>query len=192
MKPDEEAIMKVSKADAVKLFVALGYKAAATKWSDEKITEHLNKLPEIVESEGMDGVQDNAELKKLLNAVCKKVNADEEIELDAGKAKPAAKDEDGDEDAPKKKASKKEGPKKVGVIASIIEFLGKASAKKPLSKADLAEKLSEKFPDKEKNSMASTINVQVPNRIRKDKGIEVSKNENGYWIDQDELAKLKG
>lgn len=197
--------MKVQKADAVKLFVALGFKAAV-KWDDKKLTTQLNNMEAIVEEEGMDGVQNNAEQKKLLTTICKKLKNEEEIELEVGKvkaAKPADEDEEGaetggeggdEEDGEKKKgkkAKKEKGPKAPGVISSIIEFLGKASAKKPLSKSDLADKLAERFPDKEKTSMASTINVQVPNRIRKDKGIEVSKNENGYWIDPSELSKLK-
>lgn len=70
----------------------------------------------------------------------------------------------------------------VGVIGSIVEFLKAGSAKKPVSKTELVEKLSARFPDRSPESMKATVNVQLPNRLRVDKELDVQKNDNGYWI----------
>ncbi len=94
-----------------------------------------------------------------------------------GKAKPAEKAKA----KPAKKAEPKEerGP---GVIASIVEFLGAATEEKPINKDRLVEKLKKRFPDRQETAMMKTINVQVPNRLKTDKKINVKKNDKGYWI----------
>ena len=120
------------------------------------------------------------------------------------KAAPVEEDVDDDDDfdddeyeepAPKKKAGKKAPAKKApakkasgdkkktpGVIASIVEFLQKASSKKPITKEDIVAKLTDRFPDRDPESMAKTVNVQIPTRLMSDKDIVVEKNEKGYWI----------
>ena len=84
--------------------------------------------------------------------------------------------------APKKSPPKKAGDKKGGVIASIIEFLTAASASKPLSKKSLVAKLKDRFPDREELALSRTITCQVPTRLRKDKELDVQKNDEGYWL----------
>jgi len=75
-------------------------------------------------------------------------------------------------------------PKKVGVIASIVEFLSASDEKKPMTKETLLGKLEKRFPDRESKSMISTIATQVPSRLKLSKGIICSKNnEGGWWID---------
>lgn len=104
-------------------------------------------------------------------------------------------EEDEDEKPRKKKdpktgapPAKKDAPRKAGapgqpgVIASIIEFLAKASDKKPLTKKMIGEKLAKRFPEKDIAGMMKTVNVQVPNRIKVEKDLNVEKNESGYWI----------
>src|SRR5690606_3546912 len=91
-----------------------------------------------------------------------------------GKDKPAAADK-----APPKKAGGEKGP---GVIASIIEFLEAASEEKPLSKDKIVERLAKRFPDRDPESMSKTVAVQVPNRLKSDKGLNIKKNDRGYWI----------
>jgi len=82
----------------------------------------------------------------------------------------------------KKAEGKKPG---VGVIGSIIEFLQKGSSKKPLTKEALLAKLADRFPDREEEAMRATINVQVPNRINREReGMQVCKNDKGYWIEE--------
>lgn len=82
--------------------------------------------------------------------------------------------------APKGKAPKE--PKKPGVIDTILSLLQEASEKKPVTKETIVAKLAKAFPDREPDSMAKTVNVQVPTRLGKDKGVQVHKNENGYWV----------
>lgn len=91
-----------------------------------------------------------------------------------GKDKPAAAGK-----APPKKAGGEKGP---GVIASIIEFLEAASEEKPLSKDKIVERLAKRFPDRDPESMSKTVAVQVPNRLKSDKGLNIKKNDRGYWI----------
>jgi hypothetical protein len=59
--------------------------------------------------------------------------------------------------------------KKPGVIASIQEFLDKVGDK-PFTRADIHAELVIKFPDRDPNSMMSTIKTQVPGRLSKEKG----------------------
>jgi len=76
--------------------------------------------------------------------------------------------------AKKKKAS---GPKKPGVIASIVEFL-KAS-KRPLNKEQILAKLEKRFPDRKADAMLSTIKVQLPNRLNREKNLKIKKTDKG-------------
>jgi hypothetical protein len=84
--------------------------------------------------------------------------------------------------ATKKVAAKKSQKKGPGVIGSLVEWLSAASAAKPLTKAEMLEKLTARFKDREAETMKSTINAQIPTRIAKEQGVKVQKNENGYWI----------
>ena len=93
--------------------------------------------------------------------------------------KPTAAKAKGKKAPPAKAATEAKGP---GVIASIIEFLSAANAKRPLSKADLLAKLEARFPDRETTAMRRTINCQLPTRLRAEKELDVRKNDDGYWI----------
>ncbi len=77
--------------------------------------------------------------------------------------------------------AKSKGP---GVIASIIEFLTKATAKRPLTKEQLADRLEKRFPERGRGAMLRTINCQVPTRLRKEKELDVQKNDKGYFINK--------
>lgn len=132
---------------------------------------------------------------------------DDEEEAPAPKAKKAAKkpakdedeedDDDDEEEKPAKKESKKGKPfpkgagkdGKPGVIASIVEFLNAASEDKPISKKRLTKKLAERFEDRSAESMAKTVNVQVPNRLMKDKGMNIIKTDKGYYVGEGKPAK---
>ena len=80
-------------------------------------------------------------------------------------------------------AAKKAGPKKAGgegkpgVIATIIDLLKKG----PITKADILAELVKTFPDREEKAMKSTINIQVPGRIIKDKGLDVVEVKDKGW-----------
>lgn len=130
---------------------------------------------------------------------------EEEEEKPAAKSKSSKKaaakasDEEDEEDSvpvkkkgPPKKAGGQGGP---GIIASIVEFLQDATEKKPVSKSDILDKLCERFPDHERASMQKTVNVQVPNRIKADKGLDVRSAEKDgkklFWINPDDETSAK-
>lgn len=106
---------------------------------------------------------------------------EEEDEEEAPAPKKGKKKTAADGKGGKTKKGKKP-PKKVGVIATIIEILKKATSKKPVSKDDIVTQLADAFPERDADSMRKTVNVQVPTRIQGDKGLTVNKNDNGYWI----------
>ena len=77
--------------------------------------------------------------------------------------------------AAKKKAAKKapvvkkaNTGKKVGVEASIREFIGKATKEKPLTREAVHRKLCKRFPDRDADGMMVTVRAQIPNRVNKE------------------------
>ncbi len=128
---------------------------------------------------------------------------DDDDDDDAPPAKPAAKPAkvakpapavaavDDDDEVPAKPAAEKPKGKKPesaaknggpGIIASIVEFLSAATEEKPINKERILAKLVKRFPDRDPDSMKNTINIQVPNRIKTDKHLNVIKTEQGYYI----------
>jgi hypothetical protein len=100
-------------------------------------------------------------------------------------------DEDDEDSVPlKKKSAKKSGkaskngdkPKRPGVIAKIIEQLETASKNKPISKAKILKAMVKAFPDREEAAMKNTLTMQLSTGLRTEKGMEVGKNDDGYWI----------
>ena len=88
--------------------------------------------------------------------------------------------------APKKAAKPrtKRAPKAGGVISTMIELLKGASKTKPLSKAELVKKLAAKFPDRESEAMAKTINAQIHGRcVKEGRCKAVHHNAEGYWAE---------
>jgi cobalamin biosynthesis protein CobT len=91
-------------------------------------------------------------------------------------------DEDEEEDPPAKNTSKgkktgkaeksAESPGKKpagpGVIATIVSLI-EGAGKKGVTKEEILTALTKAFPDKKAESMKNTINVQVPNRISKER-----------------------
>lgn len=101
------------------------------------------------------------------------------------------------EEAPKAHASKPEKPKaankaptkektnkqkRPGVIASIVEAIENAG-EKGISKESILKILVKKFPDRQEKSMKNTINIQVPNRISKER-FKVERLKNGNYRKQ--------
>jgi hypothetical protein len=87
----------------------------------------------------------------------------------------------------KPKVKKEARKEPVGVVASIVEFLSRASAERPLTKARLVEKLAKRFPEKDPQSMRNTVNTQISTSLRVLKGIEVQRDgEGGFWIETDD------
>lgn len=131
--------------------------------------------------------------------------ADEDDEEEDEDAKPAKKkaaaaddDDEEEEEAPKKKG--KAPPKsaggegKPGVIATIVNTLKAATEDKPVTKKKILKVLVAAFPDRDESSMQKTVNVQVPNRVKADKklnvvSVELEGGKVGYYIAEGKVAK---
>ncbi len=108
----------------------------------------------------------------------KKAKAAKKVPAKKAKGKKAEAVED--EDAP----VKEKGPSRSrdnGIIATIQLILQKASAKKPVTKAQIVEKLNKAFPERKAESLANTVGSQVPHRIFRERGFKVKKNDDGYY-----------
>ena len=201
----------VDEEEARKLLVALGYHSCDS-CSIKALTNRLNKLPVLMQEATNKVQGELKDVQRFVcdslvagsEIVVRTKNAGErtenmstktetkgkkgkkgkaEEETKATKAPPAPTKEE--EAAPKTKKGKPEkaaGADGQGVIGSIIEFLEKATEKNPISKKELAEKLAKRFPDRDADGMAKTINVQVPSRLKAAKNLNIQKNDKGYWI----------
>ena len=85
------------------------------------------------------------------------------------------------------KAPKSTAPKGPGVISSIFELVKKAG-KRGISKDDILKALEVRFPERVAGSMVKTINVQLPKRMSKEKGVTIVKLENGKFALEVEKA----
>lgn len=102
-----------------------------------------------------------------------------------GKGKPAAAAGDVPEtDGQAPKAAKQpkapgagKGP---GVIDTIAQCLIDASEADPTTKDAILARLAELFPDRDADGMAKTVSIQL-NRLKKERGLDVRKNDKGYW-----------
>jgi hypothetical protein len=108
-------------------------------------------------------------------------DSEEEVVEPKKNRKQSKEQRQADREASSKDKSKKSGDKP-GVIASIIEFYRAASEETPIDKDSVLAKLAKRFPDREKEAMAKTVQAQTPARILKEKKIEVLQNEKGRWI----------
>lgn len=63
--------------------------------------------------------------------------------------------------------------KKVGVIASIADIL--IATTKPLTKDEILNQLMERFPDRDSQGMETTVSVQVPVRMSREKNLDIVK-----------------
>jgi hypothetical protein len=71
---------------------------------------------------------------------------------------------------------------KPGVIESIIEILREHDESNPISKTAIVQQLAVRFPDRSEKSMKSTVDQQVPSKLRKERGLMVRKNKRGCWL----------
>lgn len=150
----------------------------------EEQEEEAEEVEEKPAKKGKKVAEKPADKKK-----AKKEEAEEvEEEEDEKPAKKSAKKEE------KKPAAKKEAPAKKkekgpGVIQTIADLI-EGAGKKGISKDDILKELEETFPDKALDSMKGTINVQVPNRISKERFL-VERLENGNYRKAEEVEKKK-
>ena len=182
--------MKIKRGTAIKLFKSLGYKMAEN-WDDSRLIAKLKKLPDLIE----DGDKLHPKAKPLIE----ELSVAEDVQIIGGdgsgkkertetmakkKKTKKGKKSKGVVDAPKTKKEKKttkksSGPKKPGVIASILEFIQEHG---PISKEGILKRLAKRFPEREPESMAKTINVQVPSRLNSDKSAGIKKNDKGKYF----------
>lgn len=94
-----------------------------------------------------------------------------------GSAPAPEKKEKVDKPEKKEKKAKKVGG---GVIAKIAELIT-AAGKKGITKEAILAELVKEFPDREEKSMKNTLNVQLPNRMSKEK-FPVGKTEAGAFF----------
>jgi hypothetical protein len=152
-------------------------KAAAVEAEDEEDEDEEEEEEDDSDEEDED--EDDEEEDEDEPAPAKKKGAKAKDTDERVPVKPAKKG------ATKGKIQKAGGEGSPGVIGSIVEFLSAADAKKPITKKELVDKLAKRFPDREATSMMRTINVQVPNRLKTDKKLNVVKSDKGgYYIEK--------
>jgi hypothetical protein len=68
-----------------------------------------------------------------------------------------------------------------GVILTILSLVTN-SGDKGISKQAILDKLVEMFPDHEKEGLSKTINVQLPNRMSKERNVKIEKTKEGNFL----------
>jgi hypothetical protein len=81
-----------------------------------------------------------------------------------------------------KPVAAKKAAVKPGVIAVIVQMLSKASAEKPVSKDRMVSELKRRFPTRKEAALRITVNCQVPYQLRENKGVQIGKNDKGYFL----------
>lgn len=202
--------MKVQFTRMVKLMLALGVDTAGS-WDKTRL---LKKIA--VSAGGLKKYHTGEDLKdenlaNLYDDVVAAQEAGQELEVEGDKEatpkkaapKPAAKKADDEEPAPKRTRQPADpdrpppwkrltefsdrGP---GKIKTLVEFLIKAGKTgKHLTKEAALDKMKAAFPDDDSNKMRTTVNNQIPTRLRDVRGIHVWRSETGYYIDPDTEGK---
>lgn len=174
--------MKVDSTELRKVFVACGV-ASAKKWNAKKLQAKIKRLPTLKDKEIED--DETAGLFEDIKGSLDKGEIPEVYDND-NETKPAkgegkkGKAKAGGKTGRQGRAGKNGAP---GIIESIIEFLRTGTSGRPLTKDEVLKRLTKRFPDRSADAMKTTISIQIPSRIKSDRGIVVRKNENGYWIE---------
>ena len=148
-----------------------GVEGDPTALTQDELIESIGEVAGDCLSEDDDLEEDTWAVLGELDLIELEEEEEEEEEEEQAPAKPKSKS--------KAKASSSRQGGKPGVCASIIEFIQNDG---PITKADIVAKLKKRFPDRNEDSMAKTVNVQVPNRINKEKNLNVVLTDNGYQI----------
>ena len=138
---------------------------------DETLEDKLKKSRKMVDLQVL-LEEYPAEFKKAKNAIAA---ANNPIKL-----KKAMRDALGIVPTEKSASNKPKVTKGPGVISTIVECISSAG-KKGVDKADILDILVETFPERKADAMKKTINVQVPNRISKER-FEVSTTKDGKYF----------
>ena len=141
----------------------------------KKIRKGLKKF------KGLEGV-------KLLKAKMRKMlGVEEEITVSKKDVDKVLKESEEYKEEAEKIIKKSNKTKKVGVIATIVDCI----SKQPITKENILKILVKTFPDRLEEAMKKTINVQVPNRIKKEKNDSLTKNDKNEWYFTKSTAKAE-
>lgn len=192
--------MQVKRSEAVALFEAFGLETAKG-WKPSQMVDNLKQIDDFV-PEDFDPAALSDDLRGFMEVVkdANSNSSDFEIENDMKDEKPAAKKPAAKPAAKAGAAPKPAIPPKPaagpGVIGTIVKILGDATEAKPVTKDEILAKLVKAFPGRQPEAMMKTVSLQLPNRIGRERGIEVQttkvtrKREDGekqeytgYWLD---------
>lgn len=70
------------------------------------------------------------------------------------------------------------------VINELVRLLRAATPEKPLSKDVLVDLLAARFPTRPRKSLANTVKIHVPSRLRVYRLLPVLQNHGGFWIER--------
>ncbi len=189
----KKAALKIPKSDAVALLVSCQFKAAPT-WDTAKIARFFGSLPDRVPVEDVD----DDDLKQLYADVADAVSSGCAVEIEddspsvkAG-PKPGQKKKERAEKADPKKLIKQaaHARKRPGVCDFVMRVLERASEKKPLTKEQVFEKLKDKFPHRNHDSMKNTVK-RLKNWIPYYFDAKIHQNEGGFWLTRDYVGEYR-
>lgn len=123
---------------------------------------------------------ESKEMTAVQNGRPQEENAEMNVKSTKNSAKPKAPKK-AKKAAPKAKESEiNPNLSKPGVIRFIADSII-ANQKRGLSKKEILARLVKKFPEREEIKMLATINAQVPNRLNREKGLNIIKDGDKYF-----------
>ena len=142
-----------------------------SKETAELITDlkaFAEETPDSADEEEEKEVSDTADEEEE-KEVSDTADEDEDVE-DEEEAPPAKNTSKGKKTGKAEKSAESPGkkPANPGVIATIVSLI-EGAGKKGVTKEEILTALTKAFPDRKVESMKNTINVQVPNRIIKER-----------------------
>jgi len=169
----------------------LGTKHVAVK-KEKMLDNILDKIEELMELENW--ADENQDLMEFYEANTEgdgeeevekeEVEEEEEVEeLTFNLEEEEKKVKEVKKEADKKKIEKKEKKKQnknPGVIATIVTIL--SETKKGVTIDEIVARLTKAFPERNPEGMKKTVKVQIGGRIKKEKGLNVSKDDDKYTI----------
>lgn len=141
----------------------------------EKAQDVANVAAQIVETpveKAQDVAEKAAELEAAEKVLAEKQNAFDEAKKELIEAKNAMRKLKGE------KTKEKKGPGVIATIFSLVEKSGKVG----VSKEEILNNLIEQFPERAPDGMEKTINVQLPGRMSKEKGVKITKTEKNTFV----------
>lgn len=155
----EEKSMEIDKALVLDMFGVLGFETE--KWGDKKILAKIKSLPKLSQQEGFKYPKKKP-AKSMFSALSKAL-------------------EDGVTTFTFKQEDTPSAPVK-DVYDTILDILAGASEKKPLTKMAVTALLAAQRPEEDPDKLKTTVDVQVPFYLNKQRSAGIVKVGNGYYI----------